>query len=314
MRAIPTGSECSSRPRIGQPDRDAGEREDAPPLVGDRVDLPASQPHADEQDEVGDDRRDRGAHHPVGRDEREVEGDVDGGRGPAHDPVELGLPHPADPDREHRVARSRRRSRSRGSAPPRPSGRSGAWERRACDDPRREHAEGQRHPAGQEEQVGEHVGVGALGGVVVADRVGERRPGELERGHQEDDHRRDLHGERVDADLALPPVGVDEEPVDQVDRPEREGRGHERQPEPVHRSEQPAVELQPELLAAEGEQHDVDGERAEEVPDHGSDRALVERRSTSAIVAPIVISTLATLAIANCTGRSSTRKSEVICA
>ena len=36
--------------------------------------------------------------------------------------------------------------------------------------------------------------------------------------------------------------------------------------------------------------------------------------TTSAIVAPIVISTFATLAIANPTGRSSTRKSAVICA
>ena len=35
---------------------------------------------------------------------------------------------------------------------------------------------------------------------------------------------------------------------------------------------------------------------------------------TSAIVEPIVISTFATLATANCTGRSSTRKSAVSCA
>ena len=35
---------------------------------------------------------------------------------------------------------------------------------------------------------------------------------------------------------------------------------------------------------------------------------------TSAIVEPIVISTFATLAMANCTGRSSTRKSAVNCA
>ena len=89
--------------------------------------------------------------------------------------------------------------------------------------------------------------------------------------------------------------------------------GDERQAEPVHRPEEPAVELEAELVAAVGEQHDVDGERADEVPDDGADGALVgaddegdrradrdqrrSRRSRSRTA----------------TGRSSTRKSDVIC-
>ena len=40
-------------------------------------------------------------------------------------------------------------------------------------------------------------------------------------------------------------------------------------------AQQPAVELEAELVAAVGEQDDVDVERAEEVADHGADRALV---------------------------------------
>ena len=249
----------------------------APPLVGDRVDLPAPHPHADEEDEVGDERRDGGAHHPVRRDQHDAERDVDERRGAAHDPVELGLAHAADADREHRVARvggdreAEQRHRVGGAVEV-------PLRREEVDEPGGERAERERHPAGDEQQVGEHVGVRALGGAVVPDRVGERRPRELERGHQEDDHRGDPDGERVDADLGLALEAVDEEAVDQVDRPERERGRDERQPEAVHRPQQTAVELEAELVAAVGEQDDVDRERAEEVADHRADRALVRRR------------------------------------
>ena len=54
--------------------------------------------------------------------------------------------------------------------------------------------------------------------------------------------------------------------------------GNERQAEAVHRAQQLPVELQAELVAAVGEQDDVDGERAEEVADHRADRALVRSR------------------------------------
>ena len=63
--------------------------------------------------------------------------------------------------------------------------------------------------------------------------------------------------------------------LEEVDRPQGEGRGNERQAEPVHRAHETAVELEPELVAPVGEQDDVDGERPEEVADHRSDRALV---------------------------------------
>ena len=107
------------------------------------------------------------------------------------------------------------------------------------------------------------------------ERVGECRPRQLERGHQEDDHGRDPDRERVDPDLRLALVAAEEDAVDQVDRPERERRRDERQPEPVHLPQQPAVELEAELVATIGEQDDVDRQRAEEVADHGADRALV---------------------------------------
>ena len=107
-----------------------------------------------------------------------------------------------------------------------------------------------------------------------------------------------LDRQRVDADLGLALVAVDEEAVDQVDRPERERRGDEREPEAVHRAEQLAVELEAELLAAVGEQREVDGERAEEVADRPRRAAPLWKTTTRTIVAPIVISTFATLAIA----------------
>ena len=57
-----------------------------------------------------------------------------------------------------------------------------------------------------------------------------------------------------------------------------------------------AVELEAELVAAVGEQDEVDGERADEVADDGAGRALVRGRRRAATVAPTVISTFARLA------------------
>ena len=67
----------------------------------------------------------------------------------------------------------------------------------------------------------------------------------------------------------------EEEAVGEVDHPEREARGHERQPEALHLAEEAAVELEPELEAAVGEQDEVDDQRAGEVADDHADRALV---------------------------------------
>ena len=83
------------------------------------------------------------------------------------------------------------------------------------------------------------------------------------------------HADRVQADLASPGQLDEEEPVGEVDRRERDHRGHERHPEAVHLAEERAVELEPELEAPVGEQDDVDGERAAEVADEDAERALV---------------------------------------
>ena len=61
------------------------------------------------------------------------------------------------------------------------------------------------------------------------------------------------------------------------------------------------VELEAELLAAVREQDEVDAQRAGEVADDEADRAPW-KPTTSTTVAPIVIRTFATLAIANATG------------
>ena len=67
----------------------------------------------------------------------------------------------------------------------------------------------------------------------------------------------------------------EEEAVGEVDHPEREPRGNQRQPEALHLPEEAAVELEPQLEAAVGEQDEVDDQRAREVPGEHPDRALV---------------------------------------
>jgi len=70
----------------------------------------------------------------------------------------------------------------------------------------------------------------------------------------------------------------DEEPVREVDHPERDPGRHERQPEALHLPEERPAELEPELEPPVAEEHEVDGERAGEVPDDHADGALVPDR------------------------------------
>ena len=86
---------------------DRGGGADAPPLVRHRVDALRPPRHPDEHHGVRDDRRDGGAHHPVGRDQRQAEADVDCACDPRHDPVELRPARPADADRDDDVAGER---------------------------------------------------------------------------------------------------------------------------------------------------------------------------------------------------------------
>ena len=147
---------------------------------------------------------------------------------------------------------------------------------------------------------------------VVLDRVRERRPGGAERDHHERDHRGDPDGGRVDARLAEALVPDDEHAVDEVDRPQRERGRHERQAELLHLAEQLAVELEPELLGAVGDQHEVDASVPGSCRRRSRSRPSGRPRRT-ATIAPTVISTFAMLAIANATERSSARNRFVSC-
>src|SRR5438477_524136 len=80
-----------------------GERHDAAPLVRDWIHPLRIPRHQHEHQRVGGDGRDRGAHHPVGRDQREVQSDVQSGCGARDDPVELCPANASDADRHHGV-------------------------------------------------------------------------------------------------------------------------------------------------------------------------------------------------------------------
>ena len=94
-----------------QGDPGCGGRCHAPPLVRNGVDPLRPPSHPDEHRRVGGDRRDRRAHHPVGRDEDQVERDVDDRRGAGHDPVELRTPRAPHTDRDDDVSGERDRGK-----------------------------------------------------------------------------------------------------------------------------------------------------------------------------------------------------------
>ena len=142
-------------------------------------------------------------------------------------------------------------------------------------DPGGEQSKRDAEPAAQQQQVREHEPVRAPCLAVVLDRVRERRPCRPERREEEHDHARDPHADRVQARLRRARDRGQEEPIDEVDRPEREPRRDERHPEPVHLAEQRPVELQTELVTTVGEEDRVDDERPREVSDEDADRALV---------------------------------------
>src|SRR5207248_2758845 len=127
-----------------------------------------------------------------------------------------------------------------------------------------------------EQEVGQNEAVRPLRLVFVLDRVRERRPGEPEGGEQKQRRGGDPDADRIVADLGLALELGDEEAVAESQRPERELRRDEWQPEPVHLAEEAPVELQPELVAAIPEQNEVDGEGADPVADDYPERALVE--------------------------------------
>ena len=115
-----------------------------------------------------------------------------------------------------------------------------------------------------------------LGLGLVLDRVRERGPGRPQCDQEQEQRRRDTHADGVEADLGGALHTQEQEPVGEVDRPEREPGRHEREAEALHLAEERPVELEPELEAPVREQREVDGERAGEVADDHADRALVQ--------------------------------------
>jgi hypothetical protein len=90
--------------------------------------------------------------------------------------------------------------------------------------------------------------VGAAGLVVVADRVGERRPGELEAADEDVHPLAELDRERVETRLGQPGGADEDDPVDEVERVEGELRGHSRQAEPHQPAEQALPASEPAAL------------------------------------------------------------------
>src|SRR6266480_2171646 len=166
----------------------------------------------------------------------------------------------AETDRDHGVAAESGDGEGKNRHDSRTGVELGA-SRQEAHEPRRQQAQDDREPAGDEEQIGEDVPVGPLRLVLILDRVRERRPSEPEGSEQEQRGRGDPDSDGVVADGRLSLELGDEEPIAERKRPERELRRDERQAKPVHRSEQPPVELQAELVAAVAEQHEVDAER-----------------------------------------------------
>ena len=279
MRPNASGSECPER-LADRGQRAGGEDDgrDAAPLVRDRVDLlRAHGPDRHEEDER-DERRVRRAEHPVGRDEPEVEAEVDAAATVARDPVEAGSLRAPRADRDDDEAGEEdARERKRRDRPLRRPVAGLASE--PVHEPRREQAQRERRPGGDQQEVGEDIRVGALRLVLVLDRVGERRPRDLEGGEEEHHRRGDLGGERVLPELGEPERAVEElaehQPVAEVRDPHRERGAHERDAEAVHRAQELPVPLEAELLRAVDEEDGPHDERPAQVPDDDPERPLV---------------------------------------
>ena len=195
-------------------------------------------------------------------------------RGEARDhPVELRPLRAADADRHHDVggvgdaAEGERRHDALAGVE--------LGLRQQPHEPRREQPQAEREPGRDDDEIREHERVRALGLAVVLDRVGERRPGHPERGQQEHHRRGDPDADLVQADVREAREVDEEEAVAEVDGDQRERGRDERHAEAVHLAQQRPRELEPELLPVDGEQREIDDQRADEVADDHAERALL---------------------------------------
>ncbi len=177
---------------------------------------------------------------PSGGTRSEVEGDVGDEGGGRRREVELGAAGAAEDHDEDHVERVE--GDAGGEQADRFVGVEELRRGEGADDPAREqpHAGDDEGAAGDE--PGDDGGVGAARLVVVADRVGERRPGELEAADENVDALGELDRERVEAGLGEAGGADDDDPVDEVERVERELGRHRRQAEAQQPPQQRAVD------------------------------------------------------------------------
>ena len=177
-----------------------------------------------------------------------------------------------------------------------------------ADDPAREqpHAGDDEGAAGDE--PGDDGGVGAARLVVVADRVGERRPGELEAADEHVDPLGELDRERVEAGLGEAGGADDDDPVDEVEQVERELGRHRRQAEAHQPPQQRPVEAQREAAPVDEDQAERRRRRrwrSCRAAGRGRPRPGRRRGRRSA---PIAASTLRIVVMKKARARSSRRK------
>ena len=145
--------------------------------------------------------------------------------------------------------------------------------------------EGAHDPAGEQpdagddegaagDEEGDDGGVGAAGLVVVADRVGERRPGELEAADEDVDRLRELDRQRVEAGLGEADGADDDDAVDEVEQVERDLGRHRRQAEAQQPPQQGGVEAQREAAPLQDDQAEDEG---------GAGRVAAEQEAAGAL-------------------------------
>ena len=192
-------SAAAARPaptRAAETSDDPGQ---AAPFVGDREEALGEDVHQRQHDEVGGDEGDAGADDAERGDEGEVEGDVGGEGGGGGGEVELGAAGSAEDHDEDHVEGVE--GDAGGDQADRLVGAEELGRGEGANDPAREqpHAGDDEGAAGGEQVTTD--GVGAAGFAVVADRVGQRRPGELEAADEDVDALGELDRERVEARL-----------------------------------------------------------------------------------------------------------------
>jgi len=100
--------------------------------------------------------------------------------------------------------------------------------------------------------------------VVVADRIGERRPGELETADEDVDRLRELDRQRIEARLGESERAGDDQPVGEVEQVEADLGGHRRRPKRRQAAQQRGLDPQGEAAALLEDHHD-DEDRADQV-------------------------------------------------